>query len=136
MYLIYINELGKDYKGQRQYEFIFGKDKDEVMRKFTVFAHPSRNECLPTAVLEAASMGLPCVVTAATNMGEVIKKYNAGEMVQDADALQLKEALSSINWKLFAGNPGEIAGNARRMVATEFNWNTIVNKFDTLYRNN
>ena len=27
MYLIYINELGKDYKGQNQYEFIFGKDK-------------------------------------------------------------------------------------------------------------
>jgi len=26
MYLIYINELGRDYKGQRQYEFIFGKE--------------------------------------------------------------------------------------------------------------
>ena len=26
MFLIYINELGRDYKGQRQYEFIFGKE--------------------------------------------------------------------------------------------------------------
>jgi hypothetical protein len=25
MFLLYINELGRDYKGQRQYEFIFGK---------------------------------------------------------------------------------------------------------------
>ena len=30
MYLVYINELGKDYKGQNQYEFIFSK-KDDVM---------------------------------------------------------------------------------------------------------
>ena len=28
MFLLYINELGADYKGQKQYEFIFGKNKD------------------------------------------------------------------------------------------------------------
>jgi hypothetical protein len=28
MYLLYINEQGKDYKGQRQYQFIFGDNKD------------------------------------------------------------------------------------------------------------
>jgi hypothetical protein len=26
MFLLYINELGRDYKGQHQYEFIFGKN--------------------------------------------------------------------------------------------------------------
>jgi len=26
MFLLYINELGADYKGQKQYEFIFGED--------------------------------------------------------------------------------------------------------------
>jgi len=30
MFLVYINELGRDYKGQRQYEFIFSK-KEDVM---------------------------------------------------------------------------------------------------------
>lgn len=28
MFLLFINELGKDYKGQRRYEFLFGDDKD------------------------------------------------------------------------------------------------------------
>lgn len=32
MYLIYINELGKDYRGQRQYEFIFGVDLVELLK--------------------------------------------------------------------------------------------------------
>ena len=31
MFLIYINEIGKDYKGQRQYEFIFGKTTENVL---------------------------------------------------------------------------------------------------------
>jgi len=30
MFLIYINELGKDYKGQRQYEFILVKVKTKT----------------------------------------------------------------------------------------------------------
>jgi len=32
MYLIYINELGTDYRGQRQYEFIFGVNLVELLR--------------------------------------------------------------------------------------------------------
>lgn len=45
MFLIYINELGKDYKGERQYEFIFGKDKDVLEDEW--FLIPSSGRSVP-----------------------------------------------------------------------------------------
>ena len=39
----------------------FGEEKNALLRQCTIFAAPSRNEGLPTAVLEAASMGVPCL---------------------------------------------------------------------------
>jgi hypothetical protein len=47
MYLIYINELGKDYRGQRQYEFIFGKSYGEEIISEEWFKVPSSGTALP-----------------------------------------------------------------------------------------
>lgn len=56
MYLIYINELGKDYKGQRQYEFIFGKDKDIVEDEW--FIIPSSGRSIPPRIEYVDLVGL------------------------------------------------------------------------------
>jgi hypothetical protein len=45
MYLLYINELGEDYKGQRQYEFIFGEDPSVLMEEW--FHIPSSGRAIP-----------------------------------------------------------------------------------------
>ena len=45
MFLLYINELGRDYKGQRQYEFIFGNDIDVLMDEW--FIIPSSGRAIP-----------------------------------------------------------------------------------------
>jgi len=47
MYLLYINELGIDYKSQRQYEFIFGKNYDENIIPDDWFKVPSSGTALP-----------------------------------------------------------------------------------------
>lgn len=51
MFLIYINELGKDYKGQRQYEFIFGKSNENWPLSFVLkddwFIIPSSGRATP-----------------------------------------------------------------------------------------
>ncbi|MBY0574697.1 MAG: glycosyltransferase, partial [Undibacterium sp.] len=57
-----------------------------------VFAHPSRNEGLPTSVLEVAAMGIPCVVTDATNVGDAIREYNAGAVIAEPDRPAIKIA--------------------------------------------
>ena len=56
MFLLYINELGRDYKGQRQYEFIFGNDIDVLMDEW--FIIPSAGRAIPPEVESIDLVGL------------------------------------------------------------------------------
>jgi glycosyltransferase involved in cell wall biosynthesis len=112
----------------------FGKDKDELIQQMDVFVHPSRNEGLPSAVLEAASQGIPCIVSAATNVGSYIRQYNAGIEVGNEHAEQLSFALRELCLLKQAGKLEDLGNNGKRMVAEIFNWNAIVPQFDKLYQ--
>lgn len=56
MYLIYINELGKDYKGQSQYEFIFSKSLDVLEDEW--FIIPSSGRSIPPSLENIDLVGL------------------------------------------------------------------------------
>ena len=56
MYLLYINELGQDYKGQRQYEFIFGEDPSVLVEEW--FIIPSAGRAIPPEVESIDLVGL------------------------------------------------------------------------------
>ena len=56
MYLLYINELGQDYKGQRQYEFIFGNDPDTLVEEW--FIIPSAGRAIPPEIASIDLVGL------------------------------------------------------------------------------
>jgi hypothetical protein len=56
MFLLYINELGKDYKGQRQYEFIFGKNRDVLEDEW--FTIPSSGRSVPPEIKNIDLVGL------------------------------------------------------------------------------
>jgi hypothetical protein len=65
MYLIYINELGRDYKIQRQYEFIFGKelisafnDNDVLELENEWFIMPSSGRAIPPKIEAIDLVGL------------------------------------------------------------------------------
>jgi len=106
-----------------------GEEKLGLLRNMQVFIHPSRNEQLPPAVLEAASVGLPCVVTAATNLGEAIGRYKCGEVVAGPDQAGLYGALTRIHQRVLLDGGASIAAKARLMVQEAFNWNKIVDHF-------
>lgn len=111
----------------------FGKDKDELISQLDVFVHPSRNEGLPSAVLEAASFGIPCIISEATNLGDAFRAYNSGMVIPNDDADALYQALVSAIHLSESQELIEIGLNARRMVREEFNWQKIVQDFDQLY---
>ncbi|MBO6515836.1 MAG: glycosyltransferase family 4 protein [Bacteroidia bacterium] len=113
---------------------LFGEDKRAVMRQMTAFVHPSRNEGLPTAVLEASSMGIPCIVSDATNLAGYISQYRAGVRVSNENLVELILGMAQIYKHWLINKIGAYRVNAERMIAQEFAWSTIVPKYTQLYQ--
>jgi glycosyltransferase involved in cell wall biosynthesis len=110
----------------------FGKEKEDLLNQMDVFIHPSRNEGLPTSVIEAASYGKPCIVTDATNIGDLIHQYQAGEMMMEQNSDQLEKSMEKLTtiWN----NQEDfmvIRQNAIKMVKENFNWKKIIQEFNS-----
>ncbi|HSH65915.1 MAG TPA: glycosyltransferase [Bacteroidia bacterium] len=111
----------------------FGSEKDELLKKMHAFAHPSRNEGLPSSVLEASNFGVPCIVSKATNVSEYVNNYKAGIEVENENAVDITNALMQIHelWK--SGSLLTMKMNAQKMVKDEFSWEKLIYKFNKLY---
>jgi len=114
---------------------LYGAEKENALQQCTVFATVSRNEGLPAAVLEAAAMGLPCLVTKATNTGEAIAQYGAGVVIDKTDTALIADGIISLyqQVKEKAGHEA-MRNNARQMISEHYNWQHILNQFNTVYR--
>ncbi|MEN7549946.1 glycosyltransferase family 4 protein [Rapidithrix thailandica] len=112
----------------------YGWEKEELMQKMHLFAHPSRNEGLPSAVLEASAMGIPCIVTRATNVGEAIVRYQSGLVIENEDVAALEKAIHDLYQQWKENRLTLMAANAQKMVKVEFSWNRIIHAFDELYQ--
>ncbi len=111
----------------------FGQEKEDLLKGMHVFAHPSRNEGLPSSVLEAAAFGIPCLITEATNVGEFIRKHKCGITVENENQDAIKDAMFLLDEKRKNGLLEILGHRAIEMVKQEFNWKHIVNEFDKLY---
>lgn len=61
------------YKGP-----LFGKEKLNTIRNSDIYILTSRSEAMPLSITEALSLGVPCLITDGTNMGDFINRFNAG----------------------------------------------------------
>ena len=105
----------------------FGEEKNNILHQMDVFVHPSRNEGLPTSVIEAASFAKPCIVTDATNIGDLIEEFNAGITIKKLSPNQLFLALNSLylTWTNDFQYK-KICENASKMVDETYNWNKVI----------
>ncbi len=84
MHLIYVNEIGQDYKGQKQYEFIFSEKFDIDMDVWLVV--PS------TAISESKSPDIEYV-----DVVGLLKDTNLDlELVQDSDYFGVIDAVDGV----------------------------------------
>jgi glycosyltransferase involved in cell wall biosynthesis len=111
----------------------FGDEKLALLRQMQVLAQPSRYEDLPATVLEAASLGIPSLVTQATNLGDSIRRYGCGEVINSPEAAPLSEALLRLHTRIQCDGTAELRDNAQRMIVEEFNWKSILQNFQKLY---
>jgi glycosyltransferase involved in cell wall biosynthesis len=112
----------------------YGGEKMALLRRADVFAHPSRNEGLPTAVLEAAAEGIACLVTTATNMGAYVSQYGAGIEIETTTGEQVAKGLGSLHEAWAQGTLQVYGSNARTMVQKAFTWKEILNRFELMYK--
>jgi glycosyltransferase involved in cell wall biosynthesis len=111
----------------------FGSEKDNLIKQMHVFAHPSRNEGLPSSVLEASNFGIPSIVSEATNVAAYIEKYNAGMSVRNENKADIKNALTKM-YHMWENNAlDEMKVNAQKMVQDAFDWNNLMSQFNELY---
>ena len=112
---------------------LYGTEKIEKMNQLDYFMLTSRNEGLPGVVLEASVLGVPCIVSKATNMGSFINKDKAGIVLENNTPANIAKAMkTALTWKQ-DGSIVEVKENAKKMVKNEFNWNSIVNQLEQLY---
>jgi hypothetical protein len=99
MFLIYINELGRDYKGQRQYEFIFGKE---------IISSYSENEALELEndwfIIPSSGRSNPPKIGAIDLVGLLKNSDLELELVQNSDYFGMIDAVDGIvalGWEKF-----------------------------------
>ena len=112
----------------------FGAEKNELIGKMHVFAHPSRNEGLPTAVLEAAALGTPTIVTQATNVAGYVTDFKAGIGIENESINALEKSMEDIYNAYQSGQIEPYIQGSKEMLDQVFSWPVLVEKFDELYQ--
>jgi len=112
---------------------LFGLKKFQTIQQFDVFFHTSRMEGFPMAVLEAAALSIPCITSEATNVNTYIRKYTAGIALPNNTPQCIASAMS-LAADFYQHDQLYLHGeNARKMVATSFDWKHIATKLIKAY---
>jgi len=113
----------------------YGDEKIGLLGQLDVFAHTSHYEGLPTAVLEAVALGVPCVVTEATNLGGYVRDFGCGEVLATASPALLAAALHRLHARWLAADATQaLAPRCREMVGTAFHWPRLLPAYQQMYR--
>ncbi len=110
--------------------FVSGKDKLLLLYGSDIFVLPSYSEGLPTAVLEAMSMGLPVVITDKCGITHELVNNNAGIIVQtNIESIYegMKRLLEDENLRK------TISKNGKRLVMEYYNIEKVADKMIEMY---
>lgn len=111
------------------------KGREEIFQKTSVFICPSRNGNCSDHSLEAASVGVPMIVSEETNLGTFVRQYEAGWCLYRNTEEHLRHALHEA-YVFFKSNPegySRLQRHSVNMVREEFNWNTLARKWREVY---
>jgi glycosyltransferase involved in cell wall biosynthesis len=111
----------------------FGAEKLNIMANMDAFYHPSRNEGLPMAVLEAAVLKKPLILSHYTNMVEYLKKYDSGICLEENTIEEIAQSMLTIEKELGSEKMKAWSNNAYKMFEENFNWDKIAKDLLQLY---
>lgn len=129
---ILVNKLGLNqhvcFKGA-----IYGENKLKLISTWDALCLTSRNEGIPGVVLEAASVGVPSIVSEETNMGKYIKSYGSGWVLENNNSQSLVRTFKQLENSKNTGAYLKYKNAARTMIRIEFDWNVIAKRLIKAY---
>ena len=134
-----IDQLKKMVTGLQLNDFVtfkgalFGEKKFETIRRWDALCLVSRNEGLPGVVLEAASVGVPSIVSPETNLGDYIDQFQSGWILEQYNGYGVANCLVDLAQAKASRQLPEFQKNAKQMVAKAFDWNRIVQQLNHAY---
>lgn len=108
---------------------VFGNEKLTFYKRCSWFVHPSRWDGLPTSCLEAASCGIPLIVSRETNLDTYIEKYKAGIIIEadDRPIQALADSFFKAERTYDEKSYLEVRKNVQNMISQDLNWTHIAN---------
>lgn len=102
---------------------IFGNEKKNVLANSYCFIQLSRHEGQPMGIIEPLSVGLPCIVTYGTTLGEYVNKNKCGIGVN----FNVDDVFDAIR-KLYENETMRNIFSENAIVITQkiFNWDSII----------
>jgi len=97
----------------------------------SVFVFPSYYEGLPTAILEAMSIGLPVVATYVGGIREVIKDGENGVSIPPGAPNRMAEAISVLIQDRELRK--KLGRNARRTIEESYTWDRVTDRLERCY---
>ena len=110
---------------------IWGIEKNDKMCKADLFIQLSRTEGQPIGLMEAIDVGLPCVVTKATNYGTIIEENNMGWVVNTEVKDICEKIIEAYNERKKLYKKSE---NEKQYAKKNFAWNEIAEKTVEKYK--
>ena len=91
----------------------------------------SRFEGFPVSILEALSFGCPCMISEATNVAEIINRYNCGWVLDDITPSTIAETIRTAI-RDYLANKQKLVDNAI-LASEEYLWDRIAQRSIDLY---
>lgn len=112
----------------------FGDEKLTILGNSDVFIHTSRYEGMPMAVLEAAGLGLPCILSQETNLAGEFAENGCGIALTENQPEQIAKALKEAEIRYESGELGQMGARAATLIRDTYNWKSIAGKVIELYQ--
>ena len=104
---------------------VYGDEKGKILSTAYAFIQCSRHEGQPMGILEALSIGTPCIVTYGTSLGEYINNTNCGfgcEFNNDKVFFAIKKLCENPKMR------DVFSKNAKINSLTDFSWEKVIDK--------
>ncbi|APW66221.1 hypothetical protein LPB137_10380 [Poseidonibacter parvus] len=106
----------------------FGNEKLNLLSNMDVFVHTSRFEGFPMAVLEAAGLRKPLLISKETNFENYVEEFNCGLILKENNSNEIKDKLHQFQNILLSDELHIMGEKSYQMIKQHFSWEKINNE--------